>query len=153
MTKQIVDIPMAARWLRRWFLSAVPMSLLLRGGFAVAAGPAPNVPVRMLTVTMADKSLPTFLDRVRKFADANAFAVRIAQASPDATHLLVQLWREDIKGIGVNTSDTTTVGIAYSIYLYRNCNDATPDSAFDQVVSQLHAMFGQIEGVTSVTDN
>ena len=126
--------------------------LLLMGEFAPAAGPTQDVPARMLTVTMAEQSLPAFLDQLRKFADANAFAVRIAQTSPDQTHVLVQLWREDIKGIGVNTSDTNTVGIAYSIFLYRNCNDAVPASAFAVVVAQLHDTFSQTEGITSVSE-
>lgn len=144
---------MPTRWLCQWFLLALPMYLLLlMGESAIAAGPTPNVPVRVLTVTMAEQSLPAFLDHLRKFADANGFALRTAQTSSDAAHVLAQLWREDIKGIGVNTSDTNTVGIAYSIFLYRNCNDAVPDSAFDGVVSQLHDTFSQIEGVTSVNE-
>jgi hypothetical protein len=143
---------MPARWLRRCRLLGLSLCLLLLGRFELLAGPAAQIPVRVLTVTMAEQSLPAFLDHLRKFADANGFALRTAQTSPDATHVLAQLWREDIKGIGVNTSDTSTVGIAYSIALYRNCNDAVPDWAFDRVVSQLRETFSQMEGVTSVSE-
>jgi len=144
---------MPTRWLRRWSLMAPSMYLLLlMGGSAIAGGPTAQIPVRVLTVTMAEQSLPGFLDHLRKFADANAFALRTAQTSPDATHVLAQLWREDIKAIGVNTSDANTVGTAYSIFLYRNCNDAVPDAAFDGVVAQLRDTFSQTEGVTSVSE-
>ena len=44
-----------------------------------------------------------FFDQLRKFADANEFAIRIAPVRPDHQHFLIQLWRDDIKGIGVNS--------------------------------------------------
>lgn len=126
--------------------------LLFKAEFAIAAGPTEGIPVRVLTVTMTIDSLPTFLDHVRKFADANEFALRIKATAPDPTHILRQLWREDMKGILMGASGFNPAGISYSIALYRNCNDAVPDWAFDRVVSQLREAFSQIEGVTSIRE-
>jgi len=124
--------------------------LALVFGKAIAANPAPELPARTLVVTMTKGVLQDALEQLRRFSDENGFAIRTSQSSPDPEHILVQMWREDIKGIGVNTSDTAAADISYSIFLYRNCNDAVPEWAFDEVATRLRKVLAKTEGVRSV---
>ena len=98
---------------------------------------------------MVERAFKDFLDQLRVFADTNGFALATGQTSPDPTHIRVQLWRDDIKGIGINTSDSGSVSVTYSIFLYRNCNAAVPVSNFDEVVAALHKKLADTEGITS----
>lgn len=140
---------MSIRWM---ILLGCVAYLLLAPTNAMAADRTGESPVRMVRVTMAERTLHTFLAQLQSFADTNAFAVRISQSSPDARDFLVQLWRQDIKGIGVHASNTGDIDVTYSIAFYRNCNDAVPESAFDKVVVQLREALSETEGVKSIED-
>jgi hypothetical protein len=118
-------------------------------GNAMAASRVPQSPVRVLVVTIARGALQDFLEQLRSFADADAFALRAGQSSPDPEKILIQMWREDIKVIGVNTSEAGAADITYSIALYRTCGDDVPEWAFDRVIARLREVLGETEGVTS----
>ena len=140
-----------------WGLASSTLTLCLLltivCGSLTASDRPRELPVRVVKVTMVADALPAVLKQLGRFADENAFAFRAGQSSPDETHILVQLWRDDIKGVGVNTSDPKTADITYSIFLYRNCNDAVPESAFDDVGGRLRDMLSTIEGMISVDVN
>jgi hypothetical protein len=104
----------------------------------------------VVKVTMVKEALSAFSEQLHKFADANAFALRIAQSSPDATDILVQMWREDIKGVGVNSSEAGAPELTYDIAFYRNCNDDVPEWAFENIVTELHTTLSGVQGVTSL---
>lgn len=142
-------LPLVERSIK--LVSFVCLLLTLIWGNAIAANPAPELPVRALVVTMAKGGLQNLLEQLRQFSDENAFAIRTSQSSPDPEHILVQMWREDIKGVGVNTSETGAADISYSVAFYRNCNDAVPEWAFDAVVTRLRRVLIRTEGVSSVT--
>jgi hypothetical protein len=79
------------------------MLVSLGCGRAIAAKFDSQSAVRAVYFTVKLDARDRFFDQLRKFADANAFAIRIAPVRPDHQHFLIQLWRDDIKGIGVNS--------------------------------------------------
>ena len=79
---------------------------------AMPAQPDSELPVRVVHFTVKPDARDRFLDQLKKFADENAFAIRIAPTRPDNQHFLIQLWRDDIKGVGFNP-DPEKFGIAF----------------------------------------
>lgn len=138
----------------RWVYLA-PLVYLLLGlscGSAIATGSEPNLPVRLLVVNIEKGTLQEFLEQIRVSAEANRFAIWAKQTSPDPEHILIQMWRQDIRGIGVNTSQSAVDEITYTIFFYRNSSDFVPDSAFDEVITQFHSSLSGTQGVLSVTE-
>ena len=116
------------------------------------AAAATELPLRTINVTLAKDQREQYVDQVRKFADSYAFAIRVAQSSPNPDHVLVQLWREDAKLISVIIPDRTAQSLTYFIGIYGNGDHPLPTTAVDQLVEGLRHTVSEIEGVTfSVT--
>lgn len=134
------------------FTRSVLTVLLLLGLHSFDAATADGdseSPVRAVRMTLAKGALHKVLEQLREVADVNGFKVRMQQRSPNPDDIVVLMLREDIKGIGVDTSDTGANDIEYSIFLYRNRSEATPESAFDDVVAQVRKVLSETEGVSS----
>jgi hypothetical protein len=136
---------MFVKWTR--LLSLV---FLLVGVGALAAGapatsrPEPQLPVRSIDVTVGKGAREKFFDRLRTFADAHAFAIRIAPTTPDRENFLVQMWREDIKIVAVTSLRPETFHIGF----YRNDTEAAATAAYDVLVTDLRHAVSEIEGST-----
>lgn len=83
---------------------------------------------------------------MRRFADQNAFAIRIAPTTPDEKHFLIQLWRSDVKMFGTNPYDNI-----YRLRFYQNGTYPLPSPALDQLVAGINAMLRDVEGITVKT--
>ena len=113
-------------------------------GTAAAAASNANLPIRSVTITLGSASRDKLFEQLRRFADTNAFAIRIAPTNPDNERFLVQIWREDIKGVGTNARSTKT----FSIGLYQNCDEPVPAAIANEVVDELRRTVGQVPGAT-----
>jgi hypothetical protein len=70
---------------------------------------------------VAASARPAFFEAIDLFAHQEAFAIRIAPNSPGGDSFTIQLWREDIKAIGVNSQNSSQ----FNVYFYAN-NRVTP---------------------------
>jgi hypothetical protein len=114
-------------------------------GEAMAAKSNPQVPLRTIAVSVEKNARDAFFEQLKKFADRHAFAIRVAPVRPDGEHFIVQMWREDIKGIGVNPFDPA----GFEISFYENdCVHPVPAAHVDVLINDLKLFIGAIQGVT-----
>jgi len=116
------------------------------GGQIRPVGAATQLPLRTIDIILARDLREQYVIQIRKFSDTYAFAIRVSQSSPDPDDILVQLWREDVKLIAVNGSDTGASDLTYFIGIYENGDHPIPVTAVDQLVEGLRDTVGQIEG-------
>jgi hypothetical protein len=112
---------------------------------AVPAATKPERPIRSLSVAVPDAARDEFLERVRKFADAAAFAVRVGPTRPDGRHFLIQLWREDVKVIGVNPFDDAG---KFTFSFFQNDSRLVPKEIIDALLEDFKRMTSNIAGIT-----
>jgi hypothetical protein len=103
-----------------------------------------ELPVRVVKADLSGEPDDKFYSQLRKFADLNAFAVRIAPTTPDGRNVLVQMWREDIKIIGANPHNPNHFEFAF----YDNDSISPSGEAFDALVTSLFQVLREIKGVT-----
>jgi hypothetical protein len=87
-----------------------------------------------------------FLAAIRKYADEQAFAIRIAPSDPSGEHLLIQLWREDVKIIGVNPFKPEEFRISF----YRNCGEPLPEAQVSALAESLRLALAKISTINQV---
>ena len=73
-------------------------------------------PVRSVIIAFDLKDRDTILEFINNFADEFAFAIRIAPTSPNWRSFGIDMWRRDVRIVGVNPLDTTEL----HIYFYLN---------------------------------
>jgi len=96
-----------------------------------------KAPIRIVEVTLAENQHDQLFEQFRNFADKHAFSIRIAPTDPTGDNFLVQMWREDIKVIGVESGDPGRFGIAfYNTYEER----PVPLRVFDELIFDLEAV-------------
>jgi hypothetical protein len=118
-------------------------------GRAIAAKSGSQNPVRVVHFTVKPDARDRFFDQLRKFADENAFAIRIAPVRPDNQHFLIQLWREDIKGIGVNSGDPEKYVVAF---FYNSEREAAVASAINRLADNLTSSVTSVTGVAAAIE-
>jgi hypothetical protein len=113
-----------------------------------AARSGDNTPIRIITIKLSEGTRDQFLDLVRKFAETYAFAIRIAPTRPDMTHFLIQLWREDLKAIGLNSIEVDTFQIGFYQNGSHPVNMADVDRASDGLKEAVSKIPGTIVSET-----
>jgi hypothetical protein len=104
-----------------------------------------KAPIRIVEVTLAESQHDQLFEQLRRFADKHAFSIRIAPTDPTGENFLVQMWREDIKVIGVDSGDPGLFGIAfYNTYEER----PVPSRVFDELVVDLREFIAEIPNTT-----
>jgi hypothetical protein len=105
-------------------------------------------PIRAVQVTISKVALDQYTSQIRKFADTYSFAIRVSHSSPSPEDILVQMWREDVKIIGVNASDPGAREVTFDIALYRSCDCVGPiqKASIDQLIHGLQQTVGQVHG-------
>jgi hypothetical protein len=109
----------------------------------MAATTTPENPIQSVLVTIGDNAQEDLLGQLKKFADANAFAIRVGHTRPDGKHILVQMWREDIKVIVVNPSEAGTFRISF----YQNSAEPVMATSIDTLMTDLRNDIAEIKGV------
>lgn len=130
----------------------VVMALLLGigavDGGVMSANSGNELPIQVLEVRIPTFATDQLVDRIRNFAETYAFAIRVSQSSPDPNNIFVQMWREDIKLIGSNVSDTGASDITFKTFFYKICDRPISAEIVDQLVGGLKRIIGEVEGIT-----
>jgi len=123
-------------------------------GFGIACGKAmaentdAGMPIKVVNVTIRKEFLNQFVSQTKKFAEDNAFAIRVAHSSPNPNDILLQLWREDVKLIGVNIANTDSTNLAFEIGFYRNGDKLISGDSITQLVVDFKKTVGQVQSAT-----
>ena len=122
----------------------------LLGGKLLTKGNAENTsevesPIRSVTITIDESQQEELFDQLRKFADKWRYAIRIAPTDQFGQDFLIQMWREDIKVIGVYPSDPGELKIWF---YYTNPASPVPERFFDEEISDLKSFISEIPGAT-----
>jgi hypothetical protein len=88
-----------------------------------------------------------FLEKIRKFADAKAFAIRVAPTRPDGQHFLVQMWREDVNIVAVNPFNDPR---EFRIGVYQTGTRPVPTAVVDAVLRDLKDAISDISRIDFV---
>lgn len=107
--------------------------------------PPGQAPIRKVNLTLAQDQHDQLFEQLREFADTHAFAIRISQTDPTGKHFLVQMWREDVEVIGV---DSVAPGL-FKIGLY-NTDEDHPVSlqVVDELIVDLERFIREIPNIT-----
>lgn len=73
----------------------------------------PELPIKTLRFTVAEQSHAAFVDEVEGFARANGFHTRVGKPTPAERAVTIQMWREDLKVIGVNPFDPSEFRLSF----------------------------------------
>jgi|SRR6185436_3754722 len=103
-----------------------------------------QLPARKVWVTLAQNQHDQFFEQLRKFADRNAFRIRISQTDPSGENFLVQMWSDDIEIDGVDSSDPGLFKIGFY-----NANEDRPVSTqvFDELIVDLKGFIEEIPNI------
>jgi hypothetical protein len=123
------------------------MSLVAIASTCQADTPQSELPRRTERFVIEVGARDSFFEALRQFAERNAFAVRIAPNSPTAKSSLIQLWREDLKVIGVNPF----VPEEFRISFYDNCSHPLPAERLDALADELRESLNRVKGVKTMT--
>ncbi len=104
-----------------------------------------KAPIRIVSITLAQSQHDQLFEQLRSFAAKHAFAIRISQTDPSGENFLVQMWREDIRVIAVDSGDPGLFEMGfYNTYEERS----VPSSVFDELIVDLRGFIGEIPNTT-----
>jgi hypothetical protein len=112
---------------------------------AVSSGEAP---IRAVKIVVPKGARDEYVHEIRKFASADAFAIRVSQSSPASEDVLIQLWRSDVMMVSGNASDTGAQDITFEIGIYKNANVPISASSIDRLIVDLRNTVGRVKGAT-----
>jgi hypothetical protein len=135
---------MARQCINAIALTVLVLCAQLAGLDAMAAKSDGESPLRSLTFTVQESQRDRFFDQLRKFADAEAFAVRIAPIAPDGKHFGIQLWRQDVKAIGDNALAIQEFDISF----YENGDHPINRDIANELATHLKRVVSEIPGIT-----
>jgi hypothetical protein len=102
-------------------------------------------PLRILDITIGQSQRDELFDQLRKFAEKNAFAIRIAQVHPAYDNFTIDMWRNDIRMFGSYPSDPGT--LSFGVY-YTVQSQPVPESVFDEAIGNLEVFIDEIPKAT-----
>lgn len=92
-----------------------------------------QAPIGKVIVHVDAGSRSVFFDRLKGFAEREAFAIRIAPTHPDGAHFLAQLWREDVKVIAANSVDADK----FDVFFFLNSAHELPSGMLESMMGDL----------------
>ncbi|QDP00849.1 hypothetical protein [Thalassotalea sp. PS06] len=101
-------------------------------------------PIYSITFKISPTTRNVFYSRIEAFAEANAFAIRSAPTRPNSDSSLTQLWREDIKIIGVNPFDPNV----YNFHFYNNDSVPVNPKSLSYLVQEIKAVVKNLKGAS-----
>jgi hypothetical protein len=114
------------------------------GADALAASSKTERAVWSTKAKVASDARSAFLDGVTKFADEELFAIRTSQPLGDGVVFLVQMWREDVKIIIVNSFDDPA---QFTCAFYQVGTEPVPDEVIEALAKRLKGDLGSVPGV------
>jgi hypothetical protein len=110
-----------------------------------AALPERQRPLATITLTVGEEAQDELIVRLRKFAEATAFATRVVHYGNDKQHYLVEFWRGDLHITVINPFDDIRY---FSVYIYRTGQTPVPAPHVDALVSDIQGVINEVQGVT-----
>ncbi len=104
-----------------------------------------QTPIRKVWVTLAQNQHNQLFEQLRKFADKNAFRIRISQTDPSGENFLVQMWRDDIEVDAVDSGDP---GLFKISFFNTSEERPIPPQVFDELIIDLKGFIEKIPNTT-----
>jgi len=104
-----------------------------------------DIPRRLVTVTIDQNQQDELFAQLQKFAEKWQYAIRIAPAVQGNDHFIVDLWRIDMKVIGVYLGASRELQVAFS---YTESRRPVPDQHFDEEIDDLKSFISEIPNAT-----
>jgi hypothetical protein len=76
-------------------------------------GPYEKLPRRLVVVSIEKDQQEQLFDQLSRFSDEQGFAIRIAPTTPSGQDFVVEMWREDIKVIALNSFDPGIFNVGF----------------------------------------
>ncbi len=127
-----------------YWASCLVIALGVSSYAGAAAKPDGEAPLRSVTLTVNENQQDRLFEELRKFADTEAFAIRIAPISPDGQHFSIQLWRQDVKIIGSNALSPQEFYLGF----YENGDHPANGYIVGQLVTHLKRIVLQVPGIS-----
>src|SRR6266498_127017 len=100
-------------------------------------------PIRVITVTINPNQREQLFAQIEKFADKWAYAIRIDSAEPSGKYFGVDLWRSDIKVLGLYSE-----GVLDLAFSYTDPTHPVPEQYFVEEINDLKSFINEISGVS-----
>ena len=102
-------------------------------------------PIKNLRITVSKNQRNELIDQLQRFADKDAFAIRIERHDPNGYNFSVYLWRDDIWMSGLYPVDPETM----SLHFYYTIEaQPIPASIVDETISDLENYLNEIPNAT-----
>jgi hypothetical protein len=101
--------------------------------------------VRVVRVTIDPAHQEELFLHLHKFADKWRYAIRIAPLDPRGSSFSVQLWRADMKVLGLYPNDPGTLDLGF---FSTNPAQPVPTQYFDEEIEDLKIVIDEIPGAT-----
>jgi hypothetical protein len=122
--------------------------IFLQGAFStrsIAVSPEPERPLLSIRLTVGESAINQFVEHLKKFGDARAFAIRSIHTRRDDKHVLVELWRGDMNMSATNPFDDPT---DFSLAVYQTGATEISPTQIDALIEDLRGAIGKLDGVT-----
>ena len=101
--------------------------------------------VRVVSITIDPVHQEDLFLQLHQFADKWRYAIRIAPLDPNGHSFSIQLWRGDMKVLGLYPNDPGTLEVGL---FYTNPAQAVPTQYFDEEIEDLKRLIDEIPGAT-----
>jgi hypothetical protein len=121
--------------------------ILLQGALGtstIAVSPEPERPLLSIRLTVGESAINQFVEHLKKFGDARAFAVRAIHTRRDDKHVLVEMWRGDINISATNPFDDPT---DFSLSVYKTGTHEISTTQIDALIEDLKGAIDKLDGV------
>ena len=126
---------MLKHWARSVLVVFLIVGFLLIGVFNSLALSDRQDPIVSITLAVDESARDEFIERLKKFADDKAFAIRVAQTRRDGRHFLIELHRFNINITAINPFDDAG---EFSIFFYQNSEEMIPFAASTRLLSSMN---------------
>lgn len=108
-----------------------------------------QIPKRRIAVTIKNGQQMELFNQFQKFSDEQGFAIRIAPTTPSGEDFMVQMWRQDVKILVLNSFDPEVFTIYFS-----DTDRVSPTSewAYSDLVNDIKSYIIEIPNVI-ITDD
>ena len=106
--------------------------------------PFEQAPIRVVWITLEQSQHDQLFEQFSKFADRHAFTIRISPTNPTGEDFLVQMWREDVEIVGVDSDP----GLFKIGFYNANEESPTPVEVVDELIVDLKDLIEEIPNIT-----
>jgi hypothetical protein len=104
-----------------------------------------EAPLKIVEVSITEDNQEVLFEQIRKYAESWQYAIRIAPTTQNSEKVLIQMWREDIKVIGLYPSDPGELKMGF---YYTNPAVHIPELFFDKEIRNLETFIQEIPNAT-----